>query len=84
MLLTPVALDTGALYPELWIIPADGKARSLGMINGDRPTQMDVSPDMRPYMNEGALLAITPEPAQGAPGGVATGPVLASGKINLL
>lgn len=84
MLLTPVALDTGALYPELWIIPADGKARSLGVINGDRPTKMDVSPDMRQYMNEGALLAITPEPARGAPGGVATGPVLASGKIRIL
>jgi anti-sigma-K factor RskA len=84
MLLTPVALDTGELYPELWIIPADGKARSLGVINGDRPTEMDVSPDMRRYMNEGALLAITPEPAEGAPGGVATGPVLASGKIRIL
>ena len=81
MLLTPVALDTGALYPELWIIPADGKAHSLGIIKGDRPTEMDVSPEMRQYMNEGALLAITPEPAQGAPGGVATGPVLASGKM---
>ena len=84
MLLTPVALDTGALYPELWIIPADGKARSLGIIKGDRPTEMDVSPEMRQYMNEGALLAITPEPAQGAPGGVATGPVLASGKMIIL
>jgi anti-sigma-K factor RskA len=84
MLLTPVALDTGDLYPELWVIPADGKARSLGVINGDRPTEMDVSPEMRQYMNEGALLAITPEPAQGAPGGVATGPVLASGKIRIL
>jgi anti-sigma-K factor RskA len=42
---------------------------------------MDVSPEMRQFMNEGALLAITPEPAQGAPGGVATGPVLASGKM---
>jgi anti-sigma-K factor RskA len=84
MLLTPVALDTGALYPELWIIPADGKARSLGVINGDRPTEMEVSPEMRQYMNEGALLAITPEPAQGAPGGVATGPVLASGKMRIL
>ena len=84
MLLTPVALDTGALYPELWIIPADGKARSLGIIKGDRPTEMDVSPEMRQYMNEGALLAITPEPAQGAPGGVATGPVLASGKMMIL
>lgn len=84
MLLTPIALDTGALYPELWIIPADGKARSLGIIKGDRPTEMDVSPEMRQYMNEGALLAITPEPAQGAPGGVATGPVLASGKMIIL
>jgi anti-sigma-K factor RskA len=84
MLLTPVALDTGALYPELWIIPADGKARSLGIIKGDRPTEMDVSHEMRQYMNEGALLAITPEPAQGAPGGVATGPVLASGKMIIL
>ncbi|MFN3618906.1 anti-sigma factor domain-containing protein [Sphingorhabdus sp.] len=84
MLLTPVTLDTGELYPELWIIPADGKARSLGVINGDRPTKMDVSTEMRQYMNEGALLAITPEPAQGAPGGVATGPVLASGKISIL
>jgi anti-sigma-K factor RskA len=84
MLLTPVALDTGALYPELWIMPADGKARSLGIIKGDRPTEMDVSPEMRQYMNEGALLAITPEPAEGAPGGVATGPVLASGKMIVL
>jgi anti-sigma-K factor RskA len=84
MLLTPVALDTGTLYPELWIIPADGKARSLGVINGDRPTEMDVSPEMRQYMNEGALLAITPEPAQGAPGGVATGPVLVSGEMRIL
>ena len=81
MLLMPVTLETGELYPELWVIPADGKARSLGVINGDRPTAMDVSPDMRQYMNEGALLAITPEPADGAPGGIATGPVLASGKI---
>ena len=84
MLLMPVTLETGELYPELWIIPADGKARSLGVINGDRPTAMDVSPDMRQYMNEGTLLAITPEPAEGAPGGVATGPVLASGKMIIL
>lgn len=84
MLLTPVALDTGNLYPELWIIPADGKARSLGMIKGDKPSEMIVSPAMRSYLNEGAMLAITPEPAQGAPGGVATGPVLASGKISIL
>lgn len=84
MLLTPVALDTGTLYPELWIIPEDGKARSLGMIDPNNPTQMLVTPDMRQYVHTGALLAITPEPAQGAPGGIATGPILASGKITTL
>ena len=84
MLLTPVALDTGALYPELWVVPADGKARSLGMIKSNKPTEMIVSPDMRQFMNEGAVLAITPEQAQGAPDGIATGPILASGKITIL
>lgn len=84
MVLTPVALDTGNLYPELWIIPEDGKARSMGMIDPKNPTQMLVTPDMRKYVRKGALLAITPEPAQGAPGGIATGPILASGKITTL
>ena len=84
MLLTPVSLDTGKLYPELWVVPADGKPRSLGMIKGDKPTEMIVSPDMRQFMSEGALLAITPERAQGALDGIATGPILASGKITIL
>jgi len=84
MLLTPVALDTGTLYPELWVVPEDGKARSLGMIDSDRPMQMSVTPQMRQYIHDGALLAITPEPAQGAPGGVATGPIIASGEIHIL
>ena len=84
MIVTPVSLDTGKLYPELWVVPADGKARSLGVIKGDKPSEMIVSPDMRPFVSEGALLAITPEPAQGAPGGIATGPILASGKITIL
>jgi anti-sigma-K factor RskA len=84
LLLTPVLLDTGKLYPELWVIPADGKARSLGMMATDKPTQVTVAADMREYMAQGALLAITPEPATGAPGGKATGPVIASGKITTI
>jgi anti-sigma-K factor RskA len=84
LLLTPVSLDTGKLYPELWVIPADGKARSLGMMATDKPTQVTVTAEMREYMAQGALLAITPEPATGAPGGKATGPVIASGKITTI
>ena len=81
MLLTPVSLKTGKLYPELWIIPADGKARSLGMLRGDAPSLLPVTPEMQQYVDAGATLAITPEPEGGAPGGKATGPIIASGKI---
>jgi anti-sigma-K factor RskA len=84
LLLTPVSLKTGKLYPELWVIPADGKARSLGMMATDKATQVIVTAEMRQHMAQGALLAITPEPATGAPGGKATGPVIASGKITTI
>lgn len=84
MLLTPVSLDTGKLYPELWVVPADGKARSLGVIRGDAPTQVPVIAGMRQYMDEGATLAITPEPEGGAPGGKPTGPIIAAGKIVII
>jgi anti-sigma-K factor RskA len=84
MIITPVLLDTGGLYPELWIIPEDGTARSLGIVETKSATSMIVPVEMRQYMNAGGTLAITPEPAGGAPGGKATGPVLASGKIATL
>jgi anti-sigma-K factor RskA len=84
LLLTPVSLKTGELYPELWVVPADGKARSLGMMATDKPTQVVITPEMRGYMATGAVLAITPEPAGGAPGGKATGPIIASGKITTI
>lgn len=84
LLLTPVALDTGKLYPELWIVPADGTARSLGMMAVDKPTVVAVTPAMRQYMATGGTLAITPEPVGGAPGGKATGPIIASGKITTI
>jgi anti-sigma-K factor RskA len=81
MLLTPVSLDTGKLYPELWIIPADGQPRSLGIVRGDAPSQISIDADLRGFIDQGATLAITPEPEGGGPGGQPTGPVIASGKI---
>jgi anti-sigma-K factor RskA len=81
MILTPVSLDTGKLYPELWIVPADGKARSLGIVESRSATSMIVPAEMRQYLEAGGTLAITPEPEGGAPDGKATGPIIASGKI---
>ena len=81
MVILPVSLDTGKLYPELWIIPADGQARSLGIVAQATPTTVIIPSDMRQYLASGGTLAITPEPEGGAPEGKATGPVIASGKI---
>jgi anti-sigma-K factor RskA len=84
LLLTPVSLDTGKLYPELWIIPADGTPRSLGMMNRSGATQLIVRADLRTFMAKDAVLAITPEPQSGGPGGKPTGAVLASGKMTTI
>lgn len=84
MIVTPVSLDTGKLYPELWIIPADGTARSLGIVGTKSATSIIVPAEMRQYLDVGGTLAITPEPEGGAPDGKATGPVIALGKIATL
>jgi anti-sigma-K factor RskA len=78
---TPVSLDTGALYPELWVIPKGGIARSLGIVRRDGPMRVTVAPELRAVIAQGATLAITPEREGGAPNEKATGPVIASGTI---
>lgn len=84
MIITPVSLNTGELYPELWIIPADGTPHSLGMVANKEATSMTVPAEMRQFMDAGGTLAITPEPQSGGPGGKPTGPVIASGKITTI
>ncbi len=85
MLMTmPVKLDMGPMHPELWIIPVGGTAISLGMIDPAKPTKHGLLPEHRSLMAMGATLAITREPAGGAPGGKATGPIVASGMITTI
>jgi anti-sigma-K factor RskA len=84
LLLTPVSLDTGKLYPELWIIPADGTPHSLGMMAAGKSTLVAITPEMQKFMAAGGTLAITSEPEQGGPGGKPSGPIVASGKITVL
>lgn len=84
LLMTPVILKTGALYPELWIIPEGGTPQSLGMIDSKAPTQIIVAPVHRTLIDRGATFAITPEHDGGSPSGQPTGAVIASGKITSL
>jgi anti-sigma-K factor RskA len=84
LLITPVAVNTKRLYPELWIINAAGEAKSLGMLAQDRPSKITVTPELRSRIITGSKFAVTAEPAGGAPGGKATGAVVVIGDIQTI
>ncbi len=66
--------------PQLWLIPADGKPRSLGLLRRDRAMTMRLPNALRDVA-AGAMLAVSMEPPGGSPTGLPTGPVMASGRI---
>lgn len=71
----------GSRAVELWVIPADGRPRSLGVLPQDRPGWRSApAADLR-ELRAGATLAVSLEPAGGSPTGLPTGPVIASGKL---
>lgn len=82
--LRPTGIKGGALAPELWIIPADGKPRSLGLISGVEESRLAVDPAHRPFMTAGATLAVTMETAASAPHDAPSSAPIAAGKISLL
>lgn len=66
---------------ELWLIPADGKPRSMGIVTPGAPRRMAVAPPMLGEMKAEVTLALSVEPTGGSPSGQPTGPVIASGKL---
>jgi len=65
---------------QLWVIPADGKPRSLGMVGG-KAERMVVKLEMVEHFHEQPMLALSIEPEGGAPGGQPSGPMVASGQL---
>lgn len=62
---------------ELWAIPPGQKPQSMGLVAASGATDL-----VRPRGLKGVeQLAVTLEPAGGAPNGVATGPIVMSGKV---
>lgn len=78
------ALPASKLSPELWIIPADGVPRSLGLLGARGVTELNVAQQHRALLHEGATLAVTFEPAQGAPHARPSSQPVAAGKISLI
>lgn len=65
---------------ELWVI-GGGEVLSLGIVPVGATVEMPVADPLRSRIASGAQFAITLEPPGGAPGGVATGPIVAAGEL---
>lgn len=82
VVLAPVGEETlDGRVPELWLIPADGRPRSLGVIDLGGARRVQVPPTVIALVADGAVLAVSLEPAGGSPTGQPTGPVVATGRL---
>lgn len=80
--------DDTEKVPEIWLIPSggprEGEVLSLGVMDEAKPDEIKLGDEFTPLVTEGGTLAITMEPPGGAPNGVATGPIIALGKLQAL
>ena len=90
-ILEPNGVEVTALAPltveadralELWLVPVDGVPRSLGLIAPARKTSVKLPEALRPHAGTAVALAVSVEPPGGAPGGQATGPLIAQGELS--
>lgn len=76
-------LDLGNHVPELWVIPADGKPRSMGVMNAPVAGWGKVPTAAASALSAGVTLAVSVEPLGGSPTGQPTGPVILTGRMAL-
>lgn len=66
---------------ELWMIEGKNPPISMGVIPPGTTTRITVSPETQKKLAQGAILAVSLEPAGGSPTGQPTGPVVAAGDL---
>jgi anti-sigma-K factor RskA len=79
-----VRLPDGQRVPELWVIPAGGAPQSLGLINRTGVSNVDAEPALRALLRDGAVIAVTLEPADGVPHQAPSGAILGSAPLSTL
>lgn len=81
MTVVPAAFaPEGARSLELWLVPGEGPAISMGVVPEDGG-RFTIDAALGARIDAGALIAVSLEPPGGSPTGVATGPVLVTGKL---
>ncbi|MET2829611.1 anti-sigma factor [Mesorhizobium shangrilense] len=66
---------------ELWMIEGKNAPVSMGVIPAGATTRLTISPAVQQKLAQGAVLAVSLEPAGGSPTGQPTGPVVAAGDL---
>jgi anti-sigma-K factor RskA len=66
---------------QLWLIPAGGAPRPLGIVVPGTPLRLAVAAPDASALSPAATLAVSVEPTGGSPTGLPTGPVIAAGKL---
>jgi anti-sigma-K factor RskA len=85
LIATPAVLQGAAGHDhELWLVPAAGTPRSLGIVTAGRPRRISVRPEMLNVLGADSTLAISVEPQGGSPTGQPTGPVIAKGQLSTI
>lgn len=86
MLMVPVRApaDAQGRMPELWLIPAGHAPLSLGLVSTEWPHTVAVPKQHQWALKPGSTLAVTLEPAGGAPQGAPTGPMVAKGGLQTI
>jgi anti-sigma-K factor RskA len=79
--LAPPGADPAHAH-QLWLIPADGKPRSLGIVEPGTSRRMTMAGPLAPMVSEGAALAVSVEPPGGSRQAGPSGPLAATGKLS--
>jgi anti-sigma-K factor RskA len=83
--IVPAAFSADATrVPELWLIPADGKPRPLGLLSPDHAVTLALPAQLAGQARRNAVLAVSLEPPGGSPTGLPTGPVIGTGALTAL
>jgi anti-sigma-K factor RskA len=69
---------------ELWMIEGKNAPVSMGVIPAGQTAHMTIAPAVQEKLAQGAVLAVSLEPAGGSPTGQPTGPVVAAGDLKSL
>ncbi len=83
-LIRNAALDTSDGAVELWLMAEDKAPVSLGLINAAGETRIAIPESLRSAFDGPVLFAVSLEPPGGSPTGQPSGPIVASGTVQVI